>query len=94
MAVAALLTLSTAIPGTAIAADNRDFATQTCKEVMRLSGNDRDIAIAFAHGYVLGKKGTTQYEVDTLAQVTDQFIDYCLDHPADKALPSFEKFAM
>lgn len=93
-ALAALMTLSTAIAGTAIAADKRDFATQTCKEVMRLSGNDRDIAIAFAHGYVLGKKGTTQYEVDTLAQVTDQFIDYCLDHPADKALPSFEKFAM
>jgi len=43
---------------------------------------------------VLGKKGTTQYEVDALAQVTDQFIDYCLDHPAAHALQSFEKFAM
>jgi hypothetical protein len=61
---------------------------------MRLSGNDRDIAIAFAHGYVLGKKGTTQYDVDALAQITDRFIDYCLDHPADKALQSFENLAM
>jgi hypothetical protein len=93
-AVTALSMLAAAIPATTIAADTRDFAAQTCKEVMRLSGNDRDIAIAFAHGYVLGKKGTTQYEVDTLAQITDRFIDHCLDHPADKALQSFEKLAM
>ena len=71
----------------------RDFATLACKDVMRLSGSDRDIALAFAHGYVLGRKGTTQYDVDALAQVTDRFIDHCLDHPADNALQSFEKFA-
>jgi hypothetical protein len=93
-AVTALFMLAVAIPATTIAADKRDFAAQTCKEVMRLSGNDRDIAIAFAHGYVLGKKGTTQYEVDTLAQITDRFIDHCLDHPTDRALQSFEKLAM
>jgi hypothetical protein len=29
-----------------------------------------------------------------LAQITDRFIDHCLDHPADKALQSFEKLAM
>jgi len=88
-----LFMLSAAMSGTAIAADSRDFGTQTCKEIMRLSGNDRDIALAFAHGYVLGKKGTTQYDVDALAQVTDRFIDYCLDHPAENALESFEKLA-
>ena len=71
----------------------RDFGTQSCKEIMRLSGGDRDIALAFAHGYMLGKKGTTRYNVDALAEITDQFIDYCLDHPAENALQSFEKFA-
>jgi hypothetical protein len=94
-AVAATFLMLAGTAGAAETADaKRDFATLTCKEVMRLSGNDRDIALAFAHGYVLGKKGTTQYDVDALAQVTDQFIDYCLDHPADKALQSFEKLAM
>lgn len=90
----ALFLLSAAMSGSALASDERDFATQTCKEVMRLSGSDRDISIAFAHGYVLGRKGTTRYDVDALAQVTDRFIDYCLDHPAENALQSFEKFAM
>ncbi|EXJ12640.1 hypothetical protein D779_4058 [Imhoffiella purpurea] len=71
----------------------RDFGTLVCKDVMRLSGEDRSVALAFVHGYVLGKKGTTQYEVETLAGITDRFIDYCLNHPADNALQSFEKLA-
>ena len=70
-----------------------DFKDKTCKEVMRMSGRDRDIALAFVHGYRLGKMGTTRYDVDTLAQITDKFIDYCLDHPAENALQSFEKVA-
>ena len=82
------------LAGTAETADaKRDFATLACRDVMRLSGAERDIALAFTHGYMLGKKGTTQYDVDALAQITDQFIDYCLDHPAENALQSFEKFA-
>jgi hypothetical protein len=85
------------LAGTAAAAEpadqKRDFSVLSCKEVMRLSGTDRDITLAFAHGYVLGRKDTTRYDVDALAQVTDQFIDYCLDHPAENALQSFEKFA-
>jgi hypothetical protein len=85
------------LAGTAAAAEpadqKRDFSVLSCKEVMRLSGTDRDITLAFAHGYMLGRKDTTRYDVDALAQVTDQFIDYCLDHPAENALQSFEKFA-
>ena len=69
----------------------RDLNDLTCKDVMILSGEDRDISIAFAHGYMLGKNDTTKYEIDKLAKITDAFIDYCLDHPAEKALASFEK---
>ena len=71
----------------------RDLSSQSCKDVMRLSGKDREIALAFVHGYVLGKKGTTRYEIPVLAQITDKFIDYCLDHPTENALQSFEKIA-
>jgi hypothetical protein len=97
-AAAAMIFLSLAGPTGAAeptdTADNkRDFAALSCKDVMRLSGEERDLALAFAHGYMLGKKGTTQYDVDVLARITDQFIDHCLDHPAENALKSFEKFA-
>ena len=49
--------------------------------------------MALAHGYVLGQKGATQYEVEVLAGITDRFIDSCLDHPAENALESFDKLA-
>ena len=71
----------------------RDFAANTCKDIMRLSGQDRDVALAMAHGYMLGKKGTTKFEVDALAQITDKFIDHCLDNPKANALAAFEKIA-
>jgi len=71
----------------------RDFKDNTCKDVMRLSGVDRDVAVAVAHGYVLGKKGTTKFEIDALTLVTEKFFDYCLDNPKDNALAAFEKIA-
>lgn len=74
-------------------ANERDLKNNLCKDVMRLSGEDREIALALVHGYVLGKKGTTKYDVETLAQITDRFIDHCLDNPKDNALAAFEKIA-
>ena len=70
----------------------RDFKDNKCKDIMILSGEDREIAIAFAHGYMLGKKNTTRYVPEVLGKATDSFMDYCLDHPADNALEAFEKF--
>jgi len=70
----------------------RDLKDFQCKDVMILSGDDREIAIALAHGYMLGKKNTTKYIPEVLAVATDNFMDYCLDHPADNALVVFEKF--
>ena len=70
-----------------------DLSGHTCKDVMRLSGEDREIALALVHGYVLGRKGTTKYDVEVLAEITDRFIDYCLDNPKDNALAAFEKIA-
>lgn len=74
--------------------DVRDLKNFTCKDMMRLSGQDRDLALALAHGYVLGKKGTTQYSIEALGQITDKFLDHCLDNPKDNALASFEMIAM
>jgi hypothetical protein len=70
---------------------SKDLKTYTCKDAMRLSGEERVIALALLHGYNLGKKNTTQFNTEAMARVTDSFIDYCLDHPAEKALESFEK---
>jgi hypothetical protein len=56
-----------------------------CKDVMRDSGPDRDVAIAFLHGYLLGKSGSSRFNTERLRAETNAFIDRCLDNPNEKA---------
>ena len=69
-----------------------DLNNYQCKDIMRLSGEDRDIAIGVFHGYLLGKKNTTKYDAQKLAGATDEVLEFCLDNPNTKALQAFEKF--
>lgn len=93
--VTAAVTSALLIGGLAIAAEEpltqKDLSVFVCKDVMRLSGSERENSLAFVHGYRLGKMDTTKYEIETLADLTDRFIDYCLDNPNDNALAVFEK---
>lgn len=70
-----------------------DMNSYLCKDIMRMSGEERSIALGVLHGYELGKKGAVSYDPNKLGNVTDEFIEYCLDHPDDKALATFEKLA-
>ena len=77
-----------AIGSTAAVAQNtgdRSVEQYTCKDVMRESGGNRDVAIAFLHGYLVGKSGTSKFNLETLRKQTDSFIDQCLDNPNAKA---------
>lgn len=92
--MSAAVTTALLIGGSAIAAEEpsaqKDLSTFQCKDVMRLSGSERENSLAFVHGYRLGKMNTTQYEIEVLADLTDRFIDYCLENPNEKALAAFE----
>lgn len=63
-----------------------------CKDIVRMSGDDRIIALSLLNGYYLGKKGATEYVPSALGMASDNFIEYCLDHPGEQALGSFGKF--
>jgi hypothetical protein len=63
----------------------RTIAQYSCKDVMRESGGNRDVAIAFLHGYLLGKSGGSTFNVETLRRQTDAFMERCLDNPALRA---------
>jgi hypothetical protein len=71
--------------------DEEDLSVFVCKDVMRLSGSERENALALVHGYRLGKMDTTTYDIETLSDLTDRFIDFCLDNPDANALAAFEK---
>lgn len=86
VAVAALCAVST---GPAAAQEQagagRSIEQFACKDIMRDSGADRDVAIAFLHGYLLGKSGRSSFDTERLRAETDAFIDRCLDNPNEKA---------
>ncbi len=65
---------------------DRTIEQYSCKDVMRESGGNRDVAIAFLHGYLLGKAGGSRFNVETMRRQTDAFIERCLDNPSLKAV--------
>jgi len=93
-AIVIAVTLCMVLSGVSIAQDKgpKDLNGYTCKDIMRMSGENRSIAIAFLHGYFLGKKGTTAFDTLKMAEATDQFIEYCLDNPGAKVLNAMSRF--
>ena len=75
------------------AQDTKDRVVEqyTCKDVMRESGGNRDVVIAFLHGFLLGKSGSSKFNVDTLRKESDDFIERCLDNPGEKAVDAASK---
>jgi hypothetical protein len=91
-AATALVTATLGIsPAFALEKSDRSVDQYTCKDVMRESGPSRDVAIAFVHGYLLGKANATTFNAATLHRQTDAFIDRCLDNPNEKALDAMAK---
>ena len=70
-----------------------DLNSFLCKDVMRMSGDERIISLSLLNGYFLGKKATTRFVPGSMGKASDDFTEYCLDHPEAKALDAFAKFA-
>ena len=77
--------------GHAQAVSTRTIDQYTCKDVMREHGDNRDVTIAFLHGFLLGKSGNSAFDIAAVHKQTNEFIEYCLDHPAEKAVDAMAK---
>ena len=75
------------------AQDSKDRAVEqySCKDIMRESGANRDVAIAFLRGFMLGKSGSTKFNLDVLHKQSDDFIERCLANPDEKAMDAMAK---
>ena len=84
----AVLIFAVASPVGAWAQDakSRTVEQYSCKDVMREHGGNRDVTIAFLHGYLLGKSGRSTFNIDDLHKQTSAFIEYCLDNPSERAV--------
>jgi hypothetical protein len=74
------------VPAFSQSPSEREIERFTCKDVMREPNTSREVAIAFLHGYLLGKSGASRFDVDLLKAQTDSFVEQCLDHPGEKAV--------
>ena len=86
-----VLTAMLAIGASSVCAQeslNRTIDQYKCRDVMRESGANRDIAIAFLHGFLLGKSGSQSFNLDALHKQTEAFVDHCLSNPDGKAVDS------
>lgn len=87
--------LGAGVPVASQAADDatKDLSSYQCKDFMRVGGSEREIAIAFLHGYLLGKAGSTIFSTDAAHKDNEQFIEHCLDNPNDKVIAAMSKFS-
>jgi hypothetical protein len=91
----ALASVTAAMAAGASSVDAQSSASRTieqysCKDVMRDSGANRDVAIAFLHGYLLGKSNSSSFNLEVMEKQTDAFIDHCLDNPTEKAVEAMK----
>jgi hypothetical protein len=91
LALSAAMLLTGLSYASAQQSNTRTIEQYLCKDVMREHGDNRDVAIAFLQGFVLGKTGSSAFDLDALHKQTTAFIEYCLDHPAEKAFDAMAK---
>ena len=62
-----------------------------CKDILREPDARREVAIAFLHGYLIGKTGAATFSPQDLSKQSRAFIEHCLENPHDKALNAMMK---
>ena len=72
-------------------AKDRSVEQYSCRDIVRESGADRDVAIAFLHGFLLGKSGSSKFNLDALHKQSVDFIERCLDNLSGRALDTMSK---
>ena len=90
LAKAALVAALTCLPASLSAQGTMDRTIDQykCRDVMREPGANRDVAVAFLHGFLLGKSGSQNFNLDVLHKQTENFIEHCLSNPDGKAIDS------
>ena len=74
------------------AANTIDIGKMTCKQLMSGSDIDREVGIAFFHGYMAAKKNRQIIDLPAASALSDKVRDYCLSNPTSTVMEAFKKF--
>jgi hypothetical protein len=77
----------------ASAAENKtwDIGQVLCKDIMIRGDRERELAMAYYHGYLDGKANATTLDVNAKAALTDKVMEHCVSNPNDTLLSVFSK---
>lgn len=70
--------------------DTVDLGSITCRDFLKLSGEEEDNIITFLHGYISGTQNNAVIDIDVLGEATDKIKDMCIDHPKKLLLDVFK----
>lgn len=68
-----------------------DINKMTCKELMSGDDTDREVGIAFFHGFMAGKNDNNMVDVKKISALSDKVKDYCLSNPISTVMDAFKK---
>ena len=66
-----------------------DITKLTCKELMSGSDTDREVGIAFFHGYFAGKENRQIIDLPATSALSDKVKDYSLSNPTSTVMDAF-----
>ena len=66
-----------------------DIGKLTCKELMGGSDIEREVGIAFFHGYMAGKKNRQAIDLPAASALSDKVRDFCLSNPTNTLMDAF-----
>jgi len=71
-----------------------DIGKLTCKQLMGGDDSDREVGMAFYHGFLSGKNNNQVVNLEEMSAKTDKVKDYCLSNPTSAVMDAFTKSAM
>jgi hypothetical protein len=69
----------------------RTIASLTCRDMLRMEGEERRLTLVFFHGWMLGLRDAQEVDGDGLAIATDRVIEACIDAPDRSLRETFEE---
>jgi hypothetical protein len=83
-----------AVGGSASAADRSAtimIDKVTCREMLKMGGDERDFTIIYMHGFINGTQNTMEFDGPKLTEATDMVLDACISNPDATILSVFDK---
>ena len=73
-------------------ANKIDMGSITCRDLLKMSGEEEQNTMIFFHGYFNGIKKDLSIDEDALTKATDDIKDFCIDNTNETVAKAFEKF--